>query len=542
MQPSRRTLMTALALFAGCTGIVEPKNGGVDSDPDSVRATEGTDAGRRDARVDAGSEDVVDEDEDPPNKGATVDTDPEEQLTGCVETEDFPLAQGLRIRELALYQTVKVPLFADGAWVTQRVAPVVQRKKALVRVFVDPQAGYQPHEVRAVLKLTNAGETVELTDERTISAASTDAALASTFSFQVDPIDLDADAQLSLTLMETNCGAVSGEPADTRIPSAGGTQALEATAINKLKVVVVPVEVGGRVPVTTDQELANIRASLLAYYPVPDVDISVRAPLTWTQNIDALNGNSWSDLLNQIMRERRTDAPASNVYYFGLVQPAATFRAYCQRGCVLGLAPQTTSVQASAQVALGASFADAQTYETIVHELGHAHGRGHAPCVEAGEIDGVDRNYPDSTGSTASWGWDSRSNTLVPPTNKDIMGYCEPNWIGVYNYAGLAARSQAVNAKALRIGSGLRWRNVVLYDDGKARWGGDLLSEDPAGEYERAQVLDASGRVIDTIEIVRLGLSHAGAQFVYFPEPGAQWSALALSDRVVELGAVLPPL
>ncbi|MET0286117.1 MAG: hypothetical protein ABW352_16670, partial [Polyangiales bacterium] len=161
---------------------------------------------------------------------------------------------------------------------------------------------------------------------------------------------------------------------------------------------------------------------------------------------------------------------------------------------------------------------------------------------EAGEIDGVDRNYPDSTGSTATWGWDSRRNMLVPPTNKDIMGYCEPNWIGVYNYAGLAARSQAVNLKALRISSGIRWRNVVLYDDGKARWGGDLLQEDPAGEYESAQVLDASGRVLDTVEVVRLGLSHAGAQFVYLPQPGAQWSALKLQDRVVQLSAVLPAL
>ncbi|MET0284497.1 MAG: hypothetical protein ABW352_08515, partial [Polyangiales bacterium] len=168
--------MTALALLAGCTGIVEPKNGSVESDPDSVRATEGKDAGRRDARVDAGSDQVVDEDDgdDAPNK--TVD-EPEAQLNGCAENEDYPLAQGLRIRELALYQTVKVPLFADGAWVTQRVAPVVQRKKALVRVFVDPQEGFRPHDVRAVLKLTNAGETVELIDERTIDAASTDAAL-----------------------------------------------------------------------------------------------------------------------------------------------------------------------------------------------------------------------------------------------------------------------------------------------------------------------------------------------------------------------------
>jgi hypothetical protein len=540
--------MTALVFLAGCTGFVEAKNGGLESDPNSVRAVEGRDAGR-DARARRDASSV----EQPSDDDATDDgltTEPSvtrkdgggaDEPSGCVETEDFPPAQGLHIRELALYQTVKVSLFSDGSWVSQRVAPVVQNKKALVRVFVDTLSDYQPHDVRAVLKLVNGGTPQELVDERTISASSTDQALASTFSFQVEPGAIGSDTELSVTLVETNCGAEDGAAEDTRVPAAGGTRSLDASSINKLKVVVVPVSSSGRLPVTTDKELANMKAALLAYYPVPDVDISVRAPLTWTETVDPLDGNTWSDLLNQIMRERRTDAPASNVYYFGLVQPAATFRTYCQRGCVLGLAPQTTSVQTSAQVALGASFADAQTYETIVHELGHAHGRGHAPCVEAGEIDGVDPNYPDKTGATITWGWDSRSNTLMPPTDKDIMGYCEPNWISAYNYAGIAARSLQVNLKALRISSGLTWQNVILYDDGQARWGGDLLTEDPAGEYESADVLDAAGRVIAQIEIVRLGLSHAGAQFLYVPQPGANWSALKLKDKTVQLSAVLPP-
>ncbi len=534
MRPSRCTWTTAFVLLAGCAGVVAPQSSGDESDT-MVRANASSDAGR------ALDDDQV-TDPDLNNESPMVIQDAS-AAKGCVETADFPLAQGLSIRELALYQTVKVPLFQDGAWVSQRVAPVVVNKKALVRVFVDTASNYKPHDVRAVLKLVHGGTAQELIDERTISTASSDEALASTFSFQVDAANLSADAQVSVTLIETNCGAVSGAPEDTRIPSAGGTRDLEATTINKLKVVLVPVSVDGRVPVTNDSELANIRNALLAYYPVPSVDVSVRStPLVWTQTIDPLDGNTWSDLLNQIMRERRTDAPGSNVYYFGLVQPAATFRAYCQRGCVLGLAPQTTSVQASAQVALGASFADTQTYETVVHELGHAHGRGHAPCVEAGEIDGVDPNYPDKTGSTITWGWDSRSNTLMSPTDKDIMGYCEPNWIGAYNYAGIAARSQQVNLKALRINSGLTWQNVVLYDDGRARWGGDLLNDDPAGEYEQAKVLDASGRVLETIEVVRLGLSHASAQFIYVPQPGAQWSAIELKDRVLQLASLLPPL
>lgn len=543
----RRSWIAALLLSAGCTGFVEAKNAGLQDDPGTVRASEGRDGGRVDAGSVGQTPDDAESDPGLNNESAAVGdgsgTDGGgEKSQGCSDTEEFPLAQGLQIRELAVYQTVKVPIYADGSWVSQRVAPVVANKKTLVRVFVDLADDYRPHVVRGVLKLVSGSAARELADERTISGPSTDAALASTFSFQLDPEDLASDTQFSVTLIETNCAAVSGDPAQTRYPAAGDTHPLEAATINKLKVVLVPVNVDGRLPVTNDVELAHIRSSLLAYYPVPDVDLSVRTPLIWNAGVDPLDGSTWSDLLNQIMRERRSDAPASNVYYFGLVQPAATFRAYCQRGCVLGLAPQTTSVQASAQVGLGASFADAQTYETIVHELGHAHGRGHAPCVEAGEIDGVDSNFPDKTGATLTWGWDSRSDTLMPPTDKDIMGYCEPNWIGVYNYAAIATRSLAVNLKALKLGSGLSWQNVLLYDDGRARWGGDLLQEDPAGEYEQAEVLDASGRVIDSVEVVRLGLSHARAQFVYLPQPGAQWSAVRLRDRVLQLGSILPPL
>ena len=38
------------------------------------------------------------------------------------------------------------------------------------------------------------------------------------------------------------------------------------------------------------------------------------------------------------------------------------------------------------------------------------------------------------------WTWDSRGNTLIPPTHKDIMGYCQPNWISSYTMTLLPLR------------------------------------------------------------------------------------------------------
>jgi hypothetical protein len=143
-----------------------------------------------------------------------------------------------------------------------------------------------------------------------------------------------------------------------------------------------------------------------------------------------------------------------------------------------------------------------------------------------------------------SWGWDSRSNTLMEPSRKDIMGYCQPNWISSYNYNALFERSTRVNLKALTRGlNGLaRWHHVLLYSDGSARWGGSIETETPGGEVESANALDAAGNVIAEVEVVRIPLSDTSDQFLYIPEPQPAWAALELSDRVLTLSTVLPAL
>jgi len=376
---------------------------------------------------------------------------------------------------------------------------------------------------------------------RTIAAASTDADTTSTFTFEVDPTKLETSTQFSVSLQETNCQATGGNAADTRVP-ATGTKALGAQSVGKLKVVVVPIDIAGRLPKTDAPELEKIKAALLAYYPVPAVDVTVRAtPIKWTGSVAGTDSRGWSNLLNQVLRERSTDSPSSDTYYFGLMQPAATMMAYCGRGCILGIAPQTTRVSPSAQGGLGASFADAQTYETIVHELGHAHGRGHAPCVQGGSIDGVDQQYPDKTGSIMEWGWDSRVNKLLSPMMyKDVMGYCSPNWISPYTYGALATRSLAVNKLAFFRAplSPVTWHNVLLYGDGSARWGGIVENTTPGGEFETATVLDAQGQSVATVDVVRLELSHSEDRVLYIPTAGANWAKLVLSDRVLDLAQI----
>ena len=64
----------------------------------------------------------------------------------------------------------------------------------------------------------------------------------------------------------------------------------------------------------------------------------------------------------------------------------------------------------------------------------------------------------------------------------------------------------------------------------------------PGGDFEPARVLDASGQVIDEIEVVRIPLSEGLGALLYVPEPQAGWATLELVDRTLHLGDVAQAL
>lgn len=453
-----------------------------------------------------------------------------------------PLATGLRLRQIALYQAVKIPLMTSGAWSNDRSAPVVQGKDALVRGFVDTLAGFSSRNIRGVLTLDNDGVLTNLTKDLKPSAASTDASLASTFNFDVAGADLGPNTKISMALLDPACPSSVGNASDARFP-ASGSQALGAQRIGKLRVVVVPMVVGGRSPDTSATQIANMKDAMLAHYPVPDVEITVRAAVTANAGVSA-GGGGWSDVLNQVIRTRQNDRPANDVYYYGVMSPASSFNSYCGGGCVLGLAPQTTRVSPDQQAGLGIGFLNENTPDTMVHELGHAHGRGHAPCAQGGGIQGVDGAFPYNGGGIGVWGWDSRTGALQNPSSvKDVMGYCSPTWVSDYTYDALATRCLAVNQSSkLRVTDGTVWQGMLLYADGSSRWAGMSTESKPGGDVETAQVLDSHGAVVAEVEVIRVKLSHVDDQLLYVPEIEVGWSSLVLSDGQIVLGDVADPL
>lgn len=454
-----------------------------------------------------------------------------------------PLVANLRISKIDMYQTVKVPLYKDNAWVSTRNASLVQGKKSYVRVSVEPMSGFSSHAVRGVLTLDNDGEKTVLTDDQSVSKASSDEDEASTFDFKVDGKLVGPNTKLSASVIETSCPAQPSTASAARVPQSGST-ALEADKISDMHVVLVPVTLNGITPDTSDDQLKKVTDALRAYYPVADVTVSFREPITWSGYIGA-DGTGWSSLLNQIGRQRQSDGVAGNVYYFGMMNPAKSFRQYCLTSCVLGLAPQTTFVSRPNQIGLGVGFVDENTYTTVVHELGHAHGLPHAPCVpRGGSIEGADTKFPYSGGKIGDWGWDSRSEKLMSPsTYTDIMGYCEPVWISDYNYEKIATRAKVVNAAQLVFNADKsihsEWQGILLSASGGAQWSGITLEESP-GQTELVHALDATGTVVADVQVVRIPLSHSDDSFLYVEAPDPSWAALDLGDRILNFAQIAP--
>ena len=126
------------------------------------------------------------------------------------------------------------------------------------------------------------------------------------------------------------------------------------------------------------------------------------------------------------------------------------------------------------------SFSDPRA-DIIGHELGHNMSLSHAPCSAVGP----DPWYPEASGFIGAWGYDFRDGgQLVPPDRADIMGYCDPHWIGdyhFYNAMRFRSRSEPLESAPSPAADGDA-RSLLL-------WGG--VSEGGVPYLEPAFVLDA---------------------------------------------------
>jgi hypothetical protein len=447
------------------------------------------------------------------------------------------VALNVALSRVDAFQTIQIGIMKDGKEIatTARNTDVVEARETVFRIFVTPGSGWAARELSARVTAVNGATNDEYFAKKTVSAASVETDETSTFQVTVPADKITVDTHYKVELVECSMSA-TGAAGSPRFPATDDI-ALGARKVGPLKIKVIPLVVNNRTPAVDAATLGPFKDIMVAMYPASSVEVTAGDPVT-------LGTLDWNSSLNQVQSKRQTDKPAADVYYYGVVTPADTFQQYCGNGCTAGVGFVVGQANDSQhKVAMGIGFPMEQSYITMAHEVGHNHGRSHAPCVpQGGSISGVDSNFPYDSAKITLWGYDSRSKKLINPTGEpnknddvtDIMGYCNRQWMSDYTYDAIVNRVASVNgAQKVLVNPDVlgRWRTLLLDGHGP-RWGipVDELAP-PSGTAEVAEILDAKGNVIASVAVYRTEVSDIGAAQIMVPEPKPGWHAVRISGE-----------
>ena len=159
---------------------------------------------------------------------------------------------------------------------------------------------------------------------------------------------------------------------------------------------------------TRDDELFRMTRDLL---PMGNLDLTVREPL-WTSVDPVARMEAANVLFREPGAARAMDG--SGRHYMGVLHRGTGYMHFS------GIAEQPGYLSLI------------RTHDRIIaHALGHNMNLGHADC---GYGYPVRNDYPHEDGVIGSWGYELRSNRLIPPDSPDLMTNCWPSWIGDYNF------------------------------------------------------------------------------------------------------------
>ncbi len=432
---------------------------------------------------------------------------------------------GVTLAKLSSYQAVEITLIPSRE--PLRAAPIVIGRRVLLRAFLAPDPGFAAGTVTGTLTV-NDGATapIDLTTTLSLSAASSQGELDSTLNFDVPAASITAATTLRLV--------VNGDGGELLHFPDSGTFALGAEdAKGNFQLTIVPLVVNGNAPDLSDPNLKGYSAILRGMLPVPNVDITVRAPHSLAFDVTS-DGSGWDEALDELYAVRADDDPPDNVYYYGLLAPGATMDDYCAIDCIVGLSVVASANEVEYRGSIGTGYFDTarDTFspETMVHELGHAMGREHSPC---GTDDG-DARFPYPDGSIGSWGLYS-GDLRDPGVDLDVMGYCEPVWVSDYTFDRLFTRIAFVNGRVLKSAPAPaarsrreRVRTLTVRPDGTIGWGRERPGTvRPSGTPTNVELLDAGGRLLSVVSAPFARFDHLPGGFVTLPAAALATPGLA---------------
>ncbi|MDX1665459.1 MAG: hypothetical protein R3272_16850, partial [Candidatus Promineifilaceae bacterium] len=211
-----------------------------------------------------------------------------------------------------------------------------------------------------------------------------------------------------------------------------------------------------------NKHLDALEEWLEAAYPIPNLDQQRQTfnyPKDGLPDVDELHGYlAIAKLLNIFINDEDGD-----VVYYGIVDDEGGF----MRGKALdipsdiaaGPTGDTDTHAAGDQVedwTWGWDYDGSYGDWYGGHELGHTQGRWHAEFC--GAADGKSYPYtggrisPALSGDNALYGFDIRDRTIYGPSWKDVMSYCDNEWVSDFTYEGIrdhmVANQQAAQTEA----------------------------------------------------------------------------------------------
>lgn len=445
------------------------------------------------------------------------------------------LATSATLDGLALFQGTRVALFEGGA-PAARNAPVVAERRAVVRAYLGAGAS---GSVTGELEIRDGGRVVSVVRDTIVaSGASSDERPGSVLAFDVPAEAVTPTASFTVRLIDAaGTVPVDGTPHPARLPRDGSLASLDARSdAGGLHLVLVPLawdgDGSGRLPDTSPAQLAIFRDLLLSVYPLSHVTIDVHDPIAWNDSLTFTGNVDFGAVNSMLMTLRSTDGAPPGAYYYALVNAADTYDAYCGGSCVTGQSYVTDAPEdADFRVGSGVGFSGENTAWTLVHEIGHEHGRYHAPC-DAG---GADVDFPYTDGVIGVWGLDQRTGTFQDPAvQSDFMGYCDPTWTSDYTWSAIFERTVAVAALARHA----RAPSLLVRIGGEvgARLAGTVQVRTPHTTQTTAGTwLDAGGHALGVVLAPTLVQSHTDERLAVFPEPPPSAVALSVAGRVLPL-------
>jgi hypothetical protein len=468
--------------------------------------------------------------------------------------QPIPARGDIALTQVVINQGVDVPIAVDGVWVgpAERNTFVVASRDTLLRGYWALPEDWVPREITAVLELHYPdGTDTSVSDTKMIAGPSFAGDLSRGFIFQLLADQFPPGLEYHMSLWEAGPGFEDQRESTSVLESPiGGLQLIGAQSEPaELKVVVMPVayDDGAGCSTNTATEITPEQEQRFAdylheQYPVQTVTMDFRrdTPIQWSQPLTSL-AQLWAPLQEQ----RAAENAAANVYFYALVNACAG--GIGDAGGIAAGLPPDTKAAAFERTASGLWIASNENfgYETIVHELGHLHGRAHVFCA-GGDAAGVDPSYPYEDGIIGVWGFGIRLFQLHSPTaTRDFMTYCMPTWVSDWGWSKAFNRVRTLTAWDYEGGAPTTPEASgevligLLFKDGSEQWWRTPGAREPehfsSGEVIEFEYEDARIPAPTSVRVLEDGTTMITAMI---PRPQIPFEAASRFDAGQQIRAI----